>query len=153
MESYFEESNKNAGTSATPCVCSGTCSDSTCFGGDDSELQAVLVAITNARIAALSNMAKIFIIKNPLSGDKSFDFFILFLYSALQNDNLHTANHIYLIHVYIFPKNAVFHSMIVQNLFYLDLYDETGVLHCIYYNHILNICHLYNQYTFVFFFV
>jgi hypothetical protein len=66
MESYFEESNKNAGTSATPCVVS--CSGSTCFEGDDNELQAVLVAITTARIKALSIMAKIFIMKNPLSG-------------------------------------------------------------------------------------
>jgi hypothetical protein len=66
MESYFEESNKNAGTSATPCVFS--CSDSTCFEGDDSELQAVLVAITTARINALSNMAKIFRIKTPFRG-------------------------------------------------------------------------------------
>ena len=80
-------------------------------------------------------------------------FFILKTYNVVRYDNLHITFHIYLIRVYIFSKNGVFHSKIKQNLFYLDFYGEIVKRHCIYYTHIFDIFHLYNLYTFVYAFV
>jgi hypothetical protein len=73
MESYFDESKRNEGTPATSCVL--FCSGSSDFGGQDMLLHALHVASIRTRIEALILMALLFIIKNPLAGDKNFKIF------------------------------------------------------------------------------
>jgi hypothetical protein len=87
MESYFDESKRNAGTPATPCVFSGS---STLFWGEDSELQAVLVANIRARIDALKLMAKNIYNKKPPFGGKNLLIFLILTLSGNRQRCRHT---------------------------------------------------------------